>query len=200
MAGVLDDMKVTTRALRHEVHYVPFPEGYDPEKYGRFTSDDDVGGYSRPEVGGMLLVGSQDPACDPLEWIDDPDDFNREVTEEQWKAQVYRMALRVPDLAIPSKPKGIADLYDVTGDWIPIYDKSSLPGFYMAVGTSGNQFKNGPMAGLMMTELIAACEDGRDHDRDPVSVQGPYTGRSLDVGFYSRNREINTETSLSVLG
>jgi sarcosine oxidase subunit beta len=200
MAGVDTDMNVTTRALRHEVHYLPFPEGYDIEEHGRFTSDDDVGTYSRPEVGGLLLVGSQDPACDPQEWIDDPDDFNREVTEDQWKAQVYRMALRMPSLAIPSKPKGIADLYDVTDDWIPIYDKSSLPGFYMAVGTSGNQFKNGPIAGLMMTELITACENGRDHDVDPVSIQGPYTGRTLNAGFYSRNREISTETSLSVLG
>lgn len=200
IAGVDHDMKVKTRAMRHEVHYLPFPDGYDPEEYGKFISDDDVGGYSRPEVGGMFLVGSLDPPCDPQEWIDDPDDFDREVTEEQWKAQVYRIALRVPSLAIPSKPKGIADLYDVTDDWVPIYDKSSLPGFYMAVGTSGNQFKNAPMAGLMMAELISACENGLDHDLDPVSVVGPYTGLTLSVGFYSRNREINMESSFSVLG
>ena len=28
---------------------------------------------------------------------------------------------------------------DVSDDWIPIYDQSSLPGYYMAIGTSGNQ-------------------------------------------------------------
>lgn len=95
---------------------------------------------------------------------------------------------------------GRLSLYDVTDDWVPIYDKSILPGFHMAAGTSGNQFKNGPMAGLMMAELISACEGGRDHDLDPVSVHGPYTGRTLDIGFYSRNREINTETSFWVLG
>jgi len=38
--------------------------------------------------------------------------------------------------------------------WIPIYDKSDLPGFYLAIGTSGNQYKNAPEVGKMMAELI----------------------------------------------
>ena len=42
----------------------------------------------------------------------------------------------------------------------------------MAVGTSGNQFKNAPLAGRLMAELILACETGRDHDRDPLKVTG----------------------------
>ena len=69
------------------------------------------------------------------------------MTDEQWRAQVYRMALRIPTLAIPNRPKGIADLYDVSDDWMPIYDKADLAGFYQAIGTSGNQFKPAPMAG-----------------------------------------------------
>jgi hypothetical protein len=51
--------------------------------------------------------------------------------------------------------------------WIPIYDKSDLPGFYMAVGSSGNQYKNAPVVGNMMAGLIDFCEKGRDHDKDP---------------------------------
>ena len=70
----------------------------------------------------------------------------------------------------------------------------------MAVGTSGNQYKNGPMAGRMMAELIEACEAGHDHDRDPVTVTAPYTGVTLNLGFYSRNREVNQDSSFSVLG
>jgi len=200
MAGVEHAMKLRTRALRHEVHYLPRPEGAGISDSAPFTSDDDIGGYSRPEVGEMLLVGSQDPECDPPEWIDDPDDFNRDVTEEQWQNQVYRMALRVPSLPIPARPKGIADLYDVSDDWMPIYDRSDLGGFYLAIGTSGNQFKNAPMAGRMMAELIAACEAGHDHDADPVRVVGPYTSLTLNVGFYSRNRDVNRDSSFSVLG
>ena len=66
--------------------------------------------------------------------------------------------------------RGFADLYDCSDDWIPIYDRSELPGFYMAVGTSGNQFKNAPVVGHCMAELIEACENGHDHDADPVRV------------------------------
>jgi hypothetical protein len=53
---------------------------------------------------------------------------------------------------------GVVELYDAATDWIPIYDKSSLPGFYMACGTSGNQYKNAPIAGRLMAALIAYCE------------------------------------------
>jgi sarcosine oxidase subunit beta len=200
MAGVTKDMNIKTRALRHEVHFAPAPEGIDYEKVGKLLSDDDIGGYSRPETGNTLLIGSQDPACDPQEWVQDPDHYDREVTDEQWKAQVYRVAQRIPGLPIPTHPTGIVDLYDVSDDWIPIYDKSDLPGFYMAVGTSGNQYKNGPVVGQMMAELIEACEKGHDHDSDPVTIRGKYTGETFDLGFYSRLREINTDSSFSVLG
>jgi sarcosine oxidase subunit beta len=47
MAGVDKAMKLKTRALRHEVHYVPAPEDYDLEKDGRLISDDDISGYSQ---------------------------------------------------------------------------------------------------------------------------------------------------------
>ncbi len=196
LAGIDGTMNVTTRALRHELHYLPAPD----VELLPFISDDDLGGYCRSEVGHTMLIGSQDPACDPKEWIDDPDDFNRDVTSAQWKSQVYRMALRMPGLDIPTRPKGLAHLYDVTDDWIPIYDRSDLAGFYLAIGTSGNQFKNAPMVGRIMAELVAACEAGHDHDVDAVRVSCPYTGQSLDVGFYSRNREINRASSFSVLG
>ncbi len=94
----------------------------------------------------------------------------------------------------------VVDLYDVADDWIPIYDKSDLAGFYMAVGSSGNQFKNAPVAGAMMAELIAACAAGCDHDADPIEFAMRHTGRALDFGFFSRRREINKESSMSVLG
>jgi len=31
-------------------------------------------------------------------------------------------------------------------------------------------------------------------------VTGRYTGREIDVGFYSRNREVNPDSSMSVHG
>ena len=52
----------------------------------------------------------------------------------------------------------------------------------------------------MMAALIDYCESGRDHDSEPLRLPLAYTGRSIDVGFYSRRREINRESSFSVLG
>jgi sarcosine oxidase subunit beta len=200
MAGVTDEMNIKTRALRHEVHHLPSPEGTDFEHDGTLVGDDDLGTYFRPEVGNHILLGSQDPECDPQEWIDDPDEYNRDLTEDQWRTQVYRLAKRLPDLGIPNQKKGIVDLYDVSDDWIPIYDKTELRGFYVAIGTSGNQFKNAPVAAHCMTELIKEVEAGHDHDTDPVRVKGRYTDLTLDLGAYSRNREINRDSSFSVLG
>ncbi len=70
----------------------------------------------------------------------------------------------------------------------------------MAIGTSGNQFKNAPIAGKLMTALIEDCEAGNDHDTAPLQFRLPYIGRDIDVGFYSRRRAINPESSFSVLG
>jgi sarcosine oxidase subunit beta len=200
VAGVEHDMNVKTRALRHEVHHVPAPPDFDFERAGIHTSDGDTGVYFRPESGNHILVGSEDPECDPRVWVDDPDRYDRNVTEAQWEAQVFRLARRIPTLRIPTERKGVVDLYDVSDDWIPIYDRSGLPGFYMAIGTSGNQFKNAPVVGHPMAELIDRVEHGHDHDADPVRVQARYTRTELDLGFYSRLRTINPDSSFSVNG
>jgi sarcosine oxidase subunit beta len=200
LAGVTSGMRIRTRPLRHEVHHVSAPPGVDFEHDGIHTSDGDSGIYFRPEAGNSILLGSEDPECDPREWVDDPDDYNDRITRAQWETQVFRLAKRIPSLQIPLEPRGLVSLYDVADDWIPIYDKSDLPGFYMAIGTSGNQFKNAGVAGFLMAELIDACENGRDHDVEPVSVAARFTRLTLNAGFYSRRREINPESSFSVNG
>ena len=206
--GVWEGCNIKTKALRHEVMYCPSPASYDYLNTGYHMSDGDIGCYVRPEVGNTFLIGSEDPECDPQEWVD-PDDFyagkggrgkDNVLTEEQWKAQCYRLGKRIPSLEVPNQPKGVVDLYDCSDDWIPIYDKSDLPGFYMAIGTSGNQYKNAPVVGLMMAELIDACEKGLDHDKEPFQFEYKYTKRKMDVGFFSRKREINYNSSFSVNG
>ncbi|MTI02565.1 FAD-binding oxidoreductase [Roseibium sp. RKSG952] len=199
MAGVLDDMTIETRPLRQEVVHVPAPDGFDFEQDGTIVSDSDIACYCRPEHGNHILIGSEDPECDPHQWCEDDVNYNHDFTD-QWTTQAMRYAQRVPSLGIPSKTRGVVDLYDASTDWIPIYDKSSLPGFYMACGTSGNQYKNAPIAGKMMTSLIDYCEGGADHDADPLQFELPYIKRSINVGFYSRKRPINEESSFSVLG
>lgn len=199
MAGLSESNSIKTRALRHEVHVVPPPDGFKPEEDGFHTSDADIGAYYRPEAGNMILTGSVDPECDPKEWVD-PDKFDREVSESQWKAQVYRLARRFSKLPIPSRPKGVVDLYDVSDDWIPIYDKSDLKGFYQAIGTSGNQFKTAPVVGGMLTELIRQVENGYDHDANPLQYTLPHLGVKVDLGIFHRNRKINRNSSFSVAG
>jgi sarcosine oxidase subunit beta len=200
MAGVETGMKIKTKALRHEVHFVPAPNGVNFEKIGLTTSDIENGIYFRPEVGNLILVGGADAACDPMEWVEDPDEYNQLITDERWKAQTYRLAKRFKEMSLPNQPQGVVDLYDVSDDWIPIYDKSDLNGYYMAIGTSGNQFKNAGPVGHMMAELIDYCEQGHDHDQEPLSLMARYTGLELEAGFYSRLRKINPDSSFTVLG
>ncbi|MFC5097906.1 hypothetical protein [Amycolatopsis plumensis] len=61
----------------------------------------DLGTYLRGEAGGGLLVGGAEPACDPLQWVDDPDAVDIHPTAEVFEAQVTRAARRLPDLAVP---------------------------------------------------------------------------------------------------
>lgn len=200
MADVEKNMNIKTKALRHEVHHVHSPEGFDFQHDGCHTSDGDTAIYFRPEAGNSILVGSEDPECDERIWVEDPDHFDRDVSQEQWEAQVYRLAKRIPSLRIPNRPRGLVDLYDVSDDWIPIYDRSDLKGFYMAVGTSGNQFKNATVVGILMSDVIEACENGHDHDKDPVQVKCQHVGKDLNAGFFSRLRQINPDSSFSVNG
>ncbi|MGD9324294.1 MAG: FAD-dependent oxidoreductase [Desulfobacterales bacterium] len=199
LAGQIDRNNIQTRALRHEVHVVPPPDNYKPEEEGYHTNDADIGAYYRPEAGNMILTGSVDPECDPKEWVD-PDNFDDRVSESQWKAQVYRLARRIPGLRIPNQPSGIVDLYDVSDDWIPIYDKSDLKGYYQAIGTSGNQFKTAPVVGAMMASLIDQVEKGYDHDATPLKYTLPHLDLTIDMSAFHRNRTINRDSSFSVIG
>jgi len=199
LAGVTAEMAVPTRPLRQEVHVVPSPDGFSMDDGGVMVADMDLGYYSRPQPGGTLLVGGVEPDCDPLEWLEDPDEASPTPTVECFEAQVWRLARRLPDLAVPHRPTGLAGVYDVTPDWLPIYDRSSLDGFYLAIGTSGNQFKNAPLIGQMMLDLVDACEAGHDHDADPVTTDCHHIGRTLNLGTFSRLRT-GVVTSGTVLG
>jgi sarcosine oxidase subunit beta len=197
LAGITDDMHVQTRPMRHEVAHVAVVANVRPDRERCVVGDGDAGVYMRPDIGDNLLIGSLDPPCDTREFVD-ADDYNTEITE-QWTRQVWRAAQRIPALSIPNRAQGVVGLYDATPDWIPIYDKSSLPGFYMAIGTSGNQFKNAPVIGDLMTRLISVCEGGQNHDEDPVTFHLPGLNRTIDLGFFSRQRALHSKTSGTVL-
>ncbi|WP_338023590.1 alpha/beta hydrolase-fold protein [Amycolatopsis vastitatis] len=93
-----------------------------------------------------------------------------------------RAAVARPGGAPPGARRG--GVYDVADDWTPIYDRTELEGFYLAIGTSGNQFKNAPVVGQLMTELINQVENGVDHDASPVRFRAPRTGLEIDLGAF----------------
>jgi sarcosine oxidase subunit beta len=199
MAGVESDMRIGHRPLRQEVFAVPAPKGFALDEGGPVVADLDLGQYFRPQAGGTLLLGGTEPECDVLEWVEDPDHFDEHPTVECWETYMLRLARRLPELGVPISPTGLAALYDASDDWVPIYDRSSLPGFYMACGTSGNQFKNAPLAGQFLRAIIDAADAGIDHDEQPVQFAGGWTGRIIDLGAFSRRRQ-PAVTSGTVMG
>lgn len=197
MAGVLDDFSTSTRATEQEVISVPAPEGFTVEEGGTGVHDPDFGTYFRPHPGGTVIVGSFEAPCDPLILVDDADEVRTSPSAENWEVQSLRLARRLPDLQVPSQKSGIVSAYDITDDWIPIYDKTTLGGYYVAIGTSGHQFKAAPFVGVAMAELIGAVQGGHDHDNEPLVVKGEYTGVDLELGFFSRHRHVQKHRQLA---
>src|SRR6188472_2701034 len=194
LAGAGADFAVTSRPLRQEVHWLPAPS-----QEALALADPDLGVYLRPTTAG-ILVGGMEPECDPLEWLVRPEDADQHVTAATYQAQSVRAARRVRDLKVPNRPTGIVGVYDVPTDWAPIYDRTARPGYYVAMGTSGNQFKNAPVVGQLMAALVAAVEGGHDHDRDPLVWTAPRTGQRLALSTYSRLRRVDPDAPTNVMG
>jgi len=199
LAGVR--LPIENRALRRETHVVRSPL-FSEERDASLpvVGDVDSGIYFRPEAGGRdLIVGSLDPECDALEWVENPDDLEPTPTTDAFERQVLRLMKRVPRIEMGPR-RGIVGLYDVTLlDWNPILDRTDLPGYYVAIGTSGSSFKTAPVIGAVMADLILACQAGHDHDADPVKVTLPRAGFEVDLSFFSRRRGAH-RSSGTVLG
>ena len=198
MAGAGKDFTVQLKPLRTEVHQISTPKDILP---GPIIGDLDLGTYARSGPGGITLIGGTEPECDPMEWVapENIDQVNLTRTVEVFESQTYRFARRFAAAQIPPTPVGVGGIYDVSSDWAPIYDKTDVPGFYVAIGTSGNQFKNAPGVGFMMTNLIEQVEAGADHDNQPVIYKCLKTEQSINLGTFSRKRARNN-TSGTVLG
>lgn len=199
MAGVT--LPLETRPLRREVHVLPNPLFGQPEGAGvPVVGDVDGGVYFRPETGGRdIVVGSTDPECDAKEFVTDPDEFGDRITDLYRERQCLRAMQRFPAMRL-GRPRGVASLYDVTvRDWYPIVDRTDLPGFFVCIGTSGSSFKTAPVLGRLTAELIQSAEEGRDTDRDPLFLDLPRIGASVDARFLSRRRG-ELQTTSTVIG
>lgn len=187
LAGVGADATVRTRPVRQELHHLPLPDGLALGQRAAHVVDGDLGTNFRTE-GAALLVGSQDAAIDPADVLADPDDFDPRPTLSRWERSTLRLARRIPALTIPRRPSGVAGVYDVSDDWLPIYDRTELDGFYLAMGSSGHQFKAAPVIGPMMAALVRRGLEGTDQDVSPLQHRLPHSGRVVDTGVFSRRR------------
>lgn len=201
---VENDMNLTTRPLRREICHLSLSSDFDYEKEGCILIDFDNGIYVRPDNKHNIILGSNEPLCDTLDIIDNVENTSAEFTE-QWTSQLYRGALRMKNLHIPSatNTRGIVACYDITEDWTPIYDKSEIEGYYMAIGTSGNQFKNIGVDGQFMAELIVKNENSefnKFNKKKEFSFNLKRTNNTIHSSNSSRLRKPNCASSGTVLG
>jgi glycine/D-amino acid oxidase-like deaminating enzyme len=195
------ELPLETRPLVREVHALDNPLRGTPQGQALpIVGDLDAGIYFRPESGDRaLIVGTTDPPCDELEWTDDPDGARTTLSDRYRQRQCLRAMRRFPDLRL-GPMKGVVSLYDVTvQDWYPIVDRTDRPGYYVCIGTSGSSFKTAPVLGALVAEMVVESEQGRDVDTDPIQLELPRSGLTVDTRFLSRNRAA-LESSDTVIG
>lgn len=110
------------------------------------------GSYVRPETGNLTLTGSltDDEAQHPM----DPELLGAEAGFDEAGVALARTAQALPALGDARLSRSYAGAFDITPDWMPILDESSLGGFFIAAGMSGHGFKLAPMVGAMMAARI----------------------------------------------
>jgi sarcosine oxidase subunit beta len=188
LAGV--KLPLETKPMRQEVHSLVNPR-FDADNGPDvpIVADMESGVYWRPDRSGQdIIVGSTEPECDELEWLDHPDVYETNITELWWQRQSLRVMKRFPEVQ-QSPARGIAALYDVSTDWYPIVDKTDLNGYFVCIGTSGSSFKTSPVLGQLTAQIIDNWANGIDTDVEPSKFELPGTGNLIDVSFLSRNRQ-----------
>ena len=110
------------------------------------------GSYARPETGGLTLTGSltDDEAQHPIEL----EQLGADVSLGDAADVLERTGRAIPRLAEARYRRGWVGAFDITPDWMPILDESSVRGFWIATGMSGHGFKLSPAVGEMMAALI----------------------------------------------
>jgi len=120
--------------------------------------------------GAGLLIGMSNPVEKPgLDQSVDPD----------WELVNLEAAVeRLPLLENAGLASRLAGLYENTPDAHPIFGRTPVEGFYVCAGFSGHGFMHGPIAGVLMAEILL---DGKAHSLD-ISM--------LDLARFQENRLI----------
>jgi glycine/D-amino acid oxidase-like deaminating enzyme len=163
---------------RHPVFVVERDTGFGPPHC--VYLDLAGGAYARPETGGLTLTGSllDDEANHPM----DPERLGAEVGHDEAEAALARTARAMPRMIEARYRRGWAGAFDITPDWMPILDETSVRGFWVAAGMSGHGFKLSPAVGEMMAALVTGA-------RPPVDATafrlGRFTGATAEATFVS---------------
>jgi glycine/D-amino acid oxidase-like deaminating enzyme len=147
---------VPIRPLRHQVVVLRRPPGLDADH--PIVADNLNGFSARPDIGGLTMIGAGE------EEFVDADTFNQGVDMEVVQPTFQAIAKRIPAMSRAVFRGGWSGAFTVTPDWHPILDRiEGIDGLYCAVGFSGHGFKESPMIGKAMAELIvrgaAECVD-----------------------------------------
>lgn len=184
--GATSDFTVRTRRLREEVLHVSAPPNVNLALQGVHLVDGDLNINYRPDGDSAFVGGSNGDLADEQTVIDDADQFDRLSTAAAWERGTLRLARRIPGLGIPRNRRGVVGLYDAAEDWLPIYDRTRFDGLFVAMGTSGTQFKMAPLVGELLRHIIETELGGRDHAAVPF--QSPVSDRTYSTAQFSRLR------------
>jgi len=188
-SGATRDFTVRTRRLREELHHVSAPHLLNVGRDAMHIVDGDLGINFRPESGNAFLVGGNGSPADEDTVVADPDLYDERVSAKAWERNTLRLARRIKNQGVPPRPSGVVGLYDVTDDWLPIYDRTCFDGLFIAMGTSGNQFKTAPIVGDLLRQIIESENHGLDHMTS--ALQSPISGQEYRSAQFSRLRTPN---------
>ncbi len=173
-------VELPLRPLRHQVVMLRRPEDRVPEH--PIIGDVVHELSARPEVGHLTLIGVGEE-----EYVD-ADNYNQGVDMPLVEATCAKLVQRMPGMREALFRGGWSGLFTVTPDWHPILDRiEGIDGLYVAVGFSGHGFKESPMIGLTMAELIV---HGRASSID-ISM--------LDAKRFAEGRELRSRYRMAVL-
>jgi glycine/D-amino acid oxidase-like deaminating enzyme len=148
--GKLVGVDIPITVCRHKIALVAWPtdaRGPHPMVYDFVTNI-----YTRPETGGLILVGPLD--SEELADRADPDAYREGLNLDEKTDLHARAATRFPVLERGAVHKAYAGCFDVTPDWHPVIDEPGPAGFYVACGFSGHGFKLSPAIGEMVAALV----------------------------------------------
>ncbi len=117
-------------------------------------SDSVAGGYWRPDLPGMTMIGITFPEQD-YHWPDDPDTHNTLILQEEMLRAARSIAHRFPGMDRAGWARTWTCVDGFTPDHQMILGETDeVPGLWIGAGGNGHGFKTGPATGILMAELI----------------------------------------------